>query len=151
EMHRYQVATPEYHHPHRTVRVYLPASYRRPDATTRRYPVVLMLHGWPGSDGNWVSKGDADKTADTLIASGRMPEAILVFPDGRGRGRLGRSLYLDSVDGKSPVETWLVTGLIAWVDSTFRTIRDARHRAVIGLSDGGLAAFNLALRHPDVF
>jgi len=73
EMQRYKVATPEYHHPERSVRVYLPASYRRPESALRRYPLVLLLHGWPGSDKDWVKKGDADKTADSLMARGRMP------------------------------------------------------------------------------
>src|SRR5262249_41359421 len=36
----------------RNVRVYLPPSYDDPAAAHRRYPVVYMLHGWPGSEGN---------------------------------------------------------------------------------------------------
>ena len=135
----------------RTVRVYLPPSYAAEPATGRRYPVVFLLHGWPGSDGNWVTMGHACQTADSLIAKGAIPEVILVFPNGSGPGLFGRSLWLDSRDGRAPLETWLSGDLVAWVDSTFRTIADARHRGVIGLSDGGTAAFNLAFAHPEVF
>ncbi len=135
----------------RTVRFYLPPSYHADSAQGRRYPVVYLLHGWPGSDGNWVTMGHACETADSLISSGAIPEVILVFPNGAGPGLLGRSLWLDSWDGKVPLESWLSSGLVAWVDSTFRTRADARDRAVIGLSDGGTAAFNLAISHPGVF
>jgi putative tributyrin esterase len=150
-MHTFTIAAPSVRDAHRTVRVYLPAGYDRPAADARRYPVVYLLHGWPGSDGNWVTRGKAAETADRLIAAGRMPATILVFPDGRGRGLLGRSLYVDAYDGTSNVETFIARDLVAWVDSTFRTRADARDRAVIGLSDGGTGAVNLALRHPDVF
>src|SRR5262245_18902701 len=35
-------------HGTRDTRVWLPPSYDRPEAASRRYPVVVFLHGWPG-------------------------------------------------------------------------------------------------------
>ncbi len=76
---------------------------------------------------------------------------IAIMPSGSGAGLLGRSLYLNSYDGRSRMEDYIVQDLVAWVDSTFRTRREARGRALIGLSEGGGAAINLAFKHPDVF
>jgi len=148
---RYEIDAPELHDPNRAVRVYTPPGYDDPDSSTRRYPVVYLLHGWPGSEGNWPSMGHATVTADSLIASGRIPPVLLVFPNGNGKGLLGRSLYVDSYDGQSKMEQFLTHRLLAWVDSTFRTVPDAADRAVIGLSDGGTAAINLVFQHPDLF
>lgn len=135
----------------RDVRVWLPPSYDRPESAERRYPVVLFLHGWPGSEGNWPGQGRAGETLGRLIAEGRIPEVIGLFPDGNGSGLFGRSLWLDSRDGKSKLETFLVDDLVPWADSTLRTRADAAHRGVIGLSDGATAAFNLLIRHPALF
>ena len=135
----------------RSVRVYLPASYDTPQAASRRYPVVYLLHGWPGGDGNWAGEGRAGETLDSLIASGRIPEAIAVMPNGNGVGLLGRSLYVNTADGRSRMEDFVARDLVDWVDRTFRTRADSAGRAVIGLSDGGTAAVNLAFRHPDRF
>jgi S-formylglutathione hydrolase FrmB len=135
----------------RTVRVYLPPSYDRPEAAQRRYPVVYMLHGWPGSDGNLLEFGHANATADSLIARGAIPEILMVFPNGAGSGLLGRSLWIDSYDGRKRLEQFVTHDLIDWVDDHYRTIRSASGRGIIGLSDGGDAAVNLALKHPDLF
>ena len=148
---RYEIEAAELGDPHRAVRVYTPPDYYLPRAAALRYPVVYLLHGWPGSEGNWPGLGHATVTADSLIASARIPPVLLVFPNGSGRGLLGRSLYLDSWDGSSRMEQFLAHGLVRWVDSTFRTEPAAPRRAVIGLSDGGTAAINLVLRHPGVF
>jgi enterochelin esterase-like enzyme len=137
-------------HSNRSVRVYLPPSYSRGDSA-KRYPTVYLLHGWPGGDNDWFARGDAAITADTLIASGRMPEVVMISPNGRAPGFLGRSLYLDSYDGDSRVFTFISQDLVHWVDSTFRTVPDPRMRAVVGLSDGGTAALNLVFQRPDVF
>ncbi len=135
----------------RATRVWLPPSYDRPEARVRRYPVVVFLHGWPGSEGNWPGQGRAAETLGALIAAGRIPEVIGLFPDGAGAGLAGRSLWLDSWDGRSRLETFLVHDLFAWADSAFRTRREPADRAVIGLSDGATAALNLLIRHPGVF
>lgn len=135
----------------RDVRVWFPPSYDKPDSAQRRYPVVVFLHGWPGSEGNWPGQGRAGETLGALIAAGRVPELIGLFPDGTGSGLLGRSLWLDSWDGRTQLELFLARDLPAWADSTLRTHADAAHRALIGLSDGGTAALNLLLRHPGVY
>jgi enterochelin esterase-like enzyme len=48
-------------------------------------------------------------------------------------------------------EEMVVRDYIPWVDATFRTIPDAQHRAVAGLSMGSGQALQLALMHPDLF
>ncbi len=151
ESRRYEIAAPSLHDAHRAVRGYLPPSYGDAASGARRYPVVVLLHGWPGSDGNWLSMGHAAETADTLMSLGRVPEAILVFPNGAGAGLLGRSLWMNAADGRSRLEDFLARDLPRWVDSTFRTDARAERRALIGLSDGGTAAAVQLLRHGDVY
>ena len=143
---RLEMPAPSLHQTKRDVRVYLPR-----ESAARRYPVVYLLHGWPGSEGNWLGSGHAADTADRLIASGAIPEIILVCPDGSGRGLLGRSLYINSFDGRVRLEDFLAHDLVRWTDSTFRTIARPSGRAIAGLSDGGSGAMNATFRHPDVF
>jgi putative tributyrin esterase len=135
----------------RSVRVYLPRSYDEPGAAGRRYPVVILLHGWPGGDGNWPGQGRAVETLDSLSEHGRMPEIIALMPNGAGGGLLGRSIYLNAYDGSLRLEDFVSKDLVRWADSLFRTRPDAAHRAVIGLSEGATAALNIAFKHPDVF
>lgn len=135
----------------RRVQVYLPASYSAPDSASRSYAVIYLLHGWPGSEGNWFGLGRGAETADSMIANRTIPEVILVSPNGSGTGLLGRSLYLDSFDGASRIADYVLHDVVAWTDATFRTRPEPRTRGIIGLSDGASAALILAFRHPDVF
>ena len=135
----------------RSVRVCLPRGYGNRSAAEQRYPVVYLLHGWPGGDGYWPGQGHAVATLDTLISTGRIPEVIAVMPNGSGSGLLGRSLYLNSFDGRSRLEDFIAHDLVQWTDSLFRTIPDSAHRAVIGLSEGATAALSLTFKHPGVF
>ena len=83
---RLEMPAPSLHQEKRDVRVYLPPSYNLPESSARRYPVLYLLHGWPGSEGNWFGSGRAAETADQLISAGSIPEVIIVCPDGGGRG-----------------------------------------------------------------
>jgi S-formylglutathione hydrolase FrmB len=147
----FRMNAPSLGDPHRSVRVYLPPSYDTPAARTRRYPVVFLLHGWPGGEGNWAGEGHAGTTLDSMSASGAIPEVIAVMPSGSGDGLLGRSFYVDTYDGRARMEQYIVRDLVAWVDGNFRTRAQASDRALVGLSEGGGAAINLAFKHPDVF
>ncbi|MBI5709524.1 MAG: hypothetical protein HZC42_04355 [Candidatus Eisenbacteria bacterium] len=147
----YTIPAPALHDDSRSARVYLPPSYDHAGSETRRYPVVYLLHGWPGGDGNWPGSGRAGQTLDSLSARGAIPEIIAVMPNGNGIGLLGRSLYLNSYDGRSRMEDFIAHDLVEWTDRSFRTLADSTHRAIIGLSEGASAALNICFRHPGVF
>ena len=148
---RLEMPAPSLDQAKRDVRVYLPPSYSRPESAARRYPVLYLLHGWPGSEGNWFGSGHAAETADRLIDAGTIPELLIVCPDGAGRGLLGRSLYINSFDGRGRMEDFIAHDLVRWTDSTFRTVARPAGRGIAGLSDGGSGALNLTFRHPEVF
>ena len=147
----YRVAAPSLGESGHSVRVFLPPGYSEAANRSKRYAVVYLLHGWPGGDGNWAGQGHALETFDSLTASGRIPEVIAVMPNGVGAGLLGRSLYVNTYDGKSRMEDFIAHDLVHWVDTSFRTRADSAHRAVIGLSEGATGALNLAFKRPEVF
>lgn len=129
--------------------IYLPPGYDAP-AAQQRYPVVYLLHGAPGNYHDWVEHGFADRTADLLTSSGQLPAVILVMPDGQ------LTLTVDSewADGAPPApqaESMVTKELVPFIDAHYRTIADADHRAIGGLSSGGYGAVNITLHHPDMF
>jgi putative tributyrin esterase len=148
---RLEMRAPSLGSARRRIQVYLPPSYSQADSAGRSYPVVYMLHGWPGSEGNWFGLAHGAETADSMIANHSIPEVILVAPNGSGAGLLGRSLYLDSYDGSSRVADYIVEDVVDWTDDHFRTRREPHMRGLIGLSDGASAAVILTFRHPDRF
>ena len=147
--------------------VYLPPSYGRQPA--RRYPVAFYLHGLYGDEWNWVRLGRLDTVMDSLAAAGGR-ELIVVMPDGddgwyttwnvlanvgecRRRqppGRRGEDVGTYCVPWPH-YDDYIARDLVAHVDSSYRTIADAAHRGIGGLSMGGYGAVSLALAYPDVF
>ena len=99
----------------RALVVYLPPGYNDPANQSRRYPVLYLLSGAPGSADDWYWGMHAAQTADRLIAAGTVPPMILASPDGNG-GRLRDSQFVDSSDGHQPVETFLVRDVLGYVD-----------------------------------
>jgi S-formylglutathione hydrolase FrmB len=130
--------------------VYLPPSYNTPAGRTKRYPTLYLLHGSPGHDNDWLTGGKADQSADTLIARGKMPELILILPDGNGRSG-ETSEWGNSFDHKQNIETYIAVDLVKYVDQKYRTIASPIHRGIGGLSMGGFGAMNIAIHHPAVF
>lgn len=122
-----------------------PAWFARPRPAL---PVVVLLHGTPGTPSDWFGPGLAAATADAFAAAhgGRAP--ILVAPDINGTEDADTEC-VDSPLGR--VETALTEDLPAFVTSTFRTRPTGREWAVAGLSEGGSCAMMLALRHPTLF
>lgn len=135
---------------HRTSRylVYLPPGYAAAAAGGRRFPVLYLLHGYPGKARVFLDVDAVHVDADVLIARGRMPPALLVMPAG-AEG----VLHGDSEWANTPSGRWMdfVLDVVRDVDHRFATRADRQHRGIAGASEGAYGALNIALRHLDLF
>ena len=128
--------------------IYLPPSYELKRARKRHYPVLYLLHGDPGGPSDWVQFG-ATGVFDTGIAAGAIPETIVVFPDGNGHVTASTQ-WANRFDGRDRIEDALLE-LVDEVDLDYRSVPDAAHRLIGGLSSGAFGAANIAARHPSIF
>jgi enterochelin esterase-like enzyme len=130
--------------------VYLPPTYNTPQGQNKYYPTLYLLHGSPGKDIDWITGGKAVQSADTLIAAHKIPELIIVFPDGNGRPK-ETSEWGNSGDHQQLIENYVAYDLVQYIDHHYRTLPDPGDRAIGGLSMGGFGAMNIAVHHPDIF
>jgi enterochelin esterase-like enzyme len=132
--------------------VCLPRGYGNARNARRRYPVVYLLHGSPGAPRDWFDQGQIAEIEDDLVATKQSGPMILVAADGRGpEGDSQCTGWLDASDGRLPMERVFTREFIPEIDRRFRTVAARWGRALLGVSAGGYAAFNLGLRHPGVF
>ncbi len=139
-----------FHGQRRSFLVYLPPSYMDAATPERRYPTLYLLHGSPGNEYDWSRGGKAVQSADTLIGHGKIPELIMVFPDGNGRSG-ETSEWGNSFDQKQLMENFVALDLVHFIDQKYRTIPTPGYRAIGGFSMGGFGAMNIAVHHPEIF
>lgn len=120
--------------------VFLPKDY---DSSNLNYPVVYLLHGMGDDESAWYMGGAISYYAD-VYTSQTVP-IIYIMPQGFN------TYWVNQDDGNFPYMKMLVNELVPTIDSKFRTIKDAQHRAVMGYSMGGYGALILPAKNPDVF
>lgn len=142
----------------RDVLVYLPPGY---DATkSRRYSVFYMHDGQNLFDGatSFIPGQEwrVDETAQSLIAAGKIEPLIIVGINNAGKDRINE--YTPAEDGKYKMGgkadlygRMLVEELKPFIDSQYRTKKDAKHTGLGGSSLGGLVSIYLALKYPKTF
>lgn len=102
-------------------------------------------------------EANAARVLDSLIADGSLPPLIAVFvePGEQGPGLPlyggsgNRSVEYDAADGA--YARFLLEELLPEATAGYRVTSDARERAIVGLSSGGMCAFNAAWERPDAF
>jgi enterochelin esterase-like enzyme len=129
--------------------IYLPPGYGNPANAGRRYPVVYLLHGYPGSPLDWFRAVPTQQIMDAMLADHLIQPMIVVAPNANG-GWLTDSEMLNRVDGPQ-TETYLTRTVVGYVDTHFRTVAARAGRAIGGMSSGGYGALNLGLRDQDVY
>jgi len=158
--------------------VYTPPDYGT--NRSKRYPVLYLQHGAGENDTGWGNQGREGLIMDNLIAAGKAQPFIIVnawsslpgapglgAPGGRGRGSApsgdaaGRGPGLSAPQPRGPggrgglnftaFENMLIDDLIPYIDANFRTLADQPHRAMAGLSLGGMQTRAIAPAHLDKF
>ena len=128
--------------------VYLPSGYAR--HPHRRYPVLYLLHGFPGRPLAFLETVQMGVIDDALTARHRAQPLILVMPFG-STGTFTDEEWVNGVQPGNGWGTFVARDLVRAVDARYRAIRSAAARAIAGLSEGGYGAIDIALHHPHEF
>ncbi|MFO0959620.1 MAG: alpha/beta hydrolase-fold protein [Isosphaeraceae bacterium] len=142
----------------RRIFVYTPPSYDADRET--RYPVLYLQHGGGEDETGWPDQGKMSFILDNLIADGKAKPMLVVMEQGYAR-RAGEAPVPTAppAPGQRPdlsrmfgaFEDVMVKDLIPMIDATYRTKADRDHRAMAGLSMGGMQTFQIGLKHPELF
>ncbi len=135
--------------PDRDVSIYLPPSYK---TSSRRYPVLYMLHGFTDDDAKWFGFVphwiNLPKILDQALAAGESKEMIVVMPN--AYTRFAGSFYGTSAT-TGDWDTYIAHELVAYMDEHYRTLPNVNGRGLAGHSMGGYGAIRIGMRHPEVF
>ena len=128
--------------------VYLPPGYAT--HPRRRYPVLYLLHGFPGKPLAFLETVRMGVVEDELVARHRARPLILVMPFG-STGQFTDKEWANGVGKAQGWETFLARDVVHAIDARYRTIPTRTGRGVAGLSEGGYGAINVAFHHPGEF
>ncbi|MFF1693049.1 alpha/beta hydrolase [Streptomyces sp. NPDC058257] len=129
--------------------VYLPPEYFQPQYKDRRFPVSVVLTGYPGTAEALVKGLHYPQTAHLLAKRGRMQPMILVMM--RPTVAPPRDTECVDVPGGPQAETFFAKDLPAAISAHYRAGRTAGSWGAIGDSTGGYCALKLAVHHPGVY
>ena len=138
-----------------SVLVYVPRGYpvaqphpKNPAATssattTKKYPLVIALHGWNHSPEIFRDHGELARWADSY-------GVVLAVP-AMGKTIYETALYPESKDtwADVPGARWVGEVLLPYLRANYAVRGDRAHTAVIGYSTGGRGAVLLAEAYPE--
>ncbi|MCD7978829.1 MAG: esterase family protein [Tannerellaceae bacterium] len=133
---------------HRAYTIYLPKSYDT--ETTRKYPILYLLHGMTGINTSWFYGQRANDVMDRLVASGEACEMIIVSPNAGGDFYAGAWNGYFNMPGWS-YEDFFYQEFLPYIESTYRVAGNKQNRAIAGLSMGANGATSYAQRYSDMY
>ena len=141
--------------------VYTPPKYE--EQTTARFPVLYLQHGAGEDETGWIRQGRANFILDNLLAAGNSKPMIVVmaygyaaragqpFPDFMSKPFGSPEMLKGMQEMASAFEDDVTQALIPFIDANFRTLSDRDHRAMAGLSMGGMQTITSRLNNFDKF
>ena len=135
----------------RRVYIYTPPGYDK--ETSKKYPVLYLQHGMGENETGWGSQGKTNFIMDNLLADGKANPFIIVMenssvnfgPGPRPTGPAASKMYT------AEFQKILFTDLIPYVESNYRVVADQPHRAMAGLSMGGMQTHTIVVGDPTKF
>ncbi|MEJ8642832.1 alpha/beta hydrolase-fold protein [Streptomyces sp. MS1.HAVA.3] len=127
--------------------MWLPPQYDDPAYKDKKFPVVELIPGIPGTGKSWFQGLKVHEVLEPLMKSGKVQPFILVSP---------RAMLLGNADtgcanlpGKVNADSWFSVDVRKMVVDNFRTTDEARNWGVAGYSAGAYCSAKLAISHPD--
>ena len=122
----------------RRLHVWTPAGYEK---SADKLPVLYLIHGGGDNDASWPGVGAAGWILDNLLAEGKMVPMIVVMPNGT----------IPVQNEVPPFAEDMYGSIIPFIEANYNVMADRDHRAVAGLSMGGMETLEVAFSHPDDF
>ena len=155
--------------------IYTPAEYKK--NTDKKYPVLYLQHGGGEDEHGWPQQGRTGIIMDNLIAAGKAVPFIIVMDNGsdtygpnnprperpaagaprpqapaQGAPQAGRGGNpFAGMNFAGAFQSILEKDLIPMVEANYRVYTDGAHRAMAGLSMGGMQTHSIALANPKLF
>lgn len=127
----------------RRMHVWTPAGYEK---SSEDLPVLYLVHGGGDTDNSWPGVGAAGLILDNLMAEGKMEPMVVVMPNG--------TIEVSGGDMMAEVPLFakdMVTSIIPFIEENYRVYADQEHRAMAGLSMGGMETLEVVLNNPEMF
>ena len=152
--------------------IYLPAEYYK--NPTKKFPVLYLQHGMGENETGWSAQGKTGIIMDNLIAAGKAVPFLIFMDNGLdvrrpgdpapGQGGFGGQRPQGQRPQGGPgqggprrgfgfnaFQDVLIKDIIPMVEKNYRVIADADHRAMAGLSMGGMQTHGITLTNPTTF
>jgi enterochelin esterase-like enzyme len=152
----------------RRIFVYTPPDYEQ--NTSARFPVLYLQHGGGEDERGWPVQGRVNQIMDNLIAEKKAQPMLIVMERGSARkpGEQPMSMRppqsqqgTNAAPRGGPPRDFsrmfgtlgevFINDLIPMIDKTYRTKAVQSHRAMAGLSMGGMQTRGITLAHLDKF
>ena len=139
--------------------IYLPNEYYK--NPNKKFPVLYLQHGMGENETGWSAQGKTGIIMDNLIADGKAVPFIIFMDNGldvrrpgdsqRGFGGFGGQGGPRRGGFFNAFQDVLIKDIIPMVEKNYRVIADTEHRAMAGLSMGGMQTHGITLANPTTF
>ena len=134
---------------HRHIFVYTPPMY---DNVKTKYPVLYLQHGYTENETGWSRQGRCGLIMDNLLADGKCVPFIIVMENGEISHQASGTGFGSLMTAANDLFPKILTqDASPYIDSHFRTVPDIAHRALAGLSMGGMQTRHISLNYPGYF
>jgi enterochelin esterase-like enzyme len=138
----------------RRMHIYTPPGY---ETNQEKYPILYLVHGFNDNDNSWTSVGRAGIILDNMIAAGKVKPMVVVMPalHTRIEDTLGGGARRGGPGGvpgvRNEFDEDFLKDIMPYAESHYRVYADRDHRAMAGLSMGGMATRRITLSNLDRF
>ncbi|KOG86381.1 esterase, partial [Streptomyces varsoviensis] len=129
--------------------IYLPPQYFQKQFQRQRFPVAVVISGYPGGIMNLAQHLQVPQTASKLISENKMQPTVIVMI--RPTIAPPRDTECVDVPDGPQAETFFTKDLPEALKQTYRVGHDPSAWGAMGYSSGGSCALQLAMREPGVY